>query len=31
MRNVLTVKLALIVLALAVLAMSLGGDPWGPW
>jgi hypothetical protein len=30
LRNALTVKLALLVLALAALAMALGGDPWGP-
>jgi hypothetical protein len=31
MRNVLTVKLAALLLALAALAMALGGDPWGPF
>jgi hypothetical protein len=30
LRNALTVKLALLVLALTALAMALGGDPWGP-
>jgi hypothetical protein len=31
MRNVLIVKLAALLLALAALAMALGGDPWGPF
>jgi hypothetical protein len=30
LRIALTVKLALLVLALAALATALGGDPWGP-
>jgi len=30
LRNALTVKLVLLVLALAALAIVLGGDPWGP-
>lgn len=31
MRNALTVKLAVLLLVLAALAMTLGGDPWGPF
>jgi hypothetical protein len=30
MRHPLTVKLALLLLTLAAVAMALGGDPWGP-
>jgi hypothetical protein len=29
-RSALTIKLVMLVLALAALAMALGGDPWGP-
>ena len=34
MRNAFSVKLvklAFVVTALAILAMTLGDDPWGPW
>jgi len=30
MRTMLAIKLAVLMLTLAALAMALGGDPWGP-
>jgi hypothetical protein len=30
LRSALTIKFVMLVLALAALAMALGGDPWGP-
>jgi hypothetical protein len=31
MNTRVTIKLALLMLTLAAIALSLGGDPWGPW